>query len=258
MTLTFNAATHRYRMDKRHVSGVTTILGKALPKPALPRWAAKQVAQYVADHEADVAALRAMSPAKLAAALAQTPWDKRDEAGVRGTEVHALAEQIVHGHAVDVSERLAPYVDDFARFLDEWNVQPTVTEKSVGNRALWYAGRPDFVGTVGGVFDGAMTLLDWKTSKGVYAETALQTAAYARAEFWVEDDDPDTEHPMPQVERIGVVHLTPEGTRVYDLGDPDKAFRLFRHAKYLADTMPSLEDLVKVPAPEPTTLETAS
>jgi hypothetical protein len=56
----------------------------------------------------------------------------------------------------------------------------------------------------------------------------LQTAAYARAEFWVPDDDPDDEQPLPEVERIGVVHLTPEGTRVYDLGDPDKPSRPFR------------------------------
>lgn len=258
MSLTFNAATHRYRLDKKHVSGVTTILNKALPKPALPRWAAKEVARYVAEHEEDVATLRAMGGGKLAAALAQAPWDKRDEAGVRGTEIHALAELIVHGEAVEVPERLAPYVDDFVRFLDAWAVEPVITEKSVGNRALWYAGRPDFVGRVGGCFDGAMTLLDWKSAKGVYGETALQTAAYARAEFWVPDDDPDDEQPMPEVERIGVVHVTPEGTKVYDLGDPDDAFKLFRHVKYVADRLPDLDDLVKVAAVEPTPLESVA
>lgn len=258
MSLTFNAATHRYRMDKKHVSGVTTILGKALPKPALPRWAAKQVAQYVADHEEDVATLRAMSPAKLAAALSQTPWDTRDEAGVRGTEIHALAQRIVHGEAVEVPERLTTYVDDFVRFLDTWSADPILTEKSVGNRRLWYAGRPDFIGRVGGCFGGAVTLLDWKSSKGVYGETALQTGAYARAEFWVPDDDPDDEQPLPEVERIGVVHLTPEGTRVFDLGDPDHAFKTFQHIKFIADRLPFYDDLVKVPAVEPTQLEIAS
>lgn len=255
MSLTFNADTHRYRMDRKHVSGVTTILNKALPKPALPRWAAKEVANYVAEHEDEVASLRAMSPKKLVAALAQTPWDKRDEAGVRGTEIHALAERIVHGESVDVPERLSPYVDDFVRFLDAWSVEPILTEKSVGNRALWYAGRPDFIGRVGGCFGGAVTLLDWKSAKGVYGETAFQTGAYARAEFWVPDDDPDGEQPLPEVERIGVVHVTPEGTRVYDLGDPDKAFKTFRHIKYVADLLPSFDDLVKVAAPEPTPLE---
>lgn len=258
MSLTFNEATHRYRMDKKHVSGVTTILGKAVPKPALPRWAAKTVAEYVADNEDNIRALRQMGASKLKAALAQTPWEQRDEAGVRGTEIHTLAERIVHGDAVEVPERLAPYVDDYVRFLDAWSVEPIITEKSVGNRALWYAGRPDFIGRVGGCFGGAVTLLDWKSSKGVYGETALQTGAYARAEFWVPDDDPDDEQPLPQVERIGVVHLTPEGTRVYDLGDPDHAFKTFRHLKFIADRLPFYDDLVKVAAPDPNPMETVA
>lgn len=251
MSLTFNKDTHRYRLDKRHVSGVTTILGKAIPKDALKFWAARTVAEYVAEHEDDVATLREMGGQKLVQVLKQVPFDKRDDAGKQGTDIHEVAEELVWGRDVEVPERLTPYVDDFVRFLDDWSVDPILTEKSVGNRALWYAGRPDFIGRVGGIFGGAVTLLDWKSSKGVYAETALQTAAYARAEFWVEDDDPDTEKAMPEVERIGVVHLTPDGTRVYDLGDPDAAFKLFRHARHLAENLPKLDDLVKVPAPEP-------
>lgn len=255
MSLTFNAKTHRYRMDKKHVSGVTTILGKAIPKDALKFWAARTVAEYVAENEESVATLRAMGGQKLVHVLKQVPFDKRDDAGQRGTDIHEIAEGIVWGREVDVPEGLADLSADFARFLDTWSVEPILTEKSVGNRALWYAGRPDFIGRVGGIFGGAITCLDWKSSKGVYAETALQTAAYARAEFWVPDEDPDDEQPLPEVERLGVVHLTPEGVRVFDLGDPDTHFKLFRHIKYVADRLPALDDLVKVPAPEPTTLE---
>lgn len=258
MSLTFNAVTHRYRMDRKHVSGVTTILGKAIPKDGLKFWAANEVAQYVADKPDEIATLREMGGTKLYNVLKRVPFDKRDDAGKRGTDIHEVAEQIVHGEAVDVPESLMPYVDDFARFLDTWQVEPILTEKSVGHRGLWYAGRPDFIGRVGGIFGGQVTCLDWKSSKGVYAETALQTAAYARAEFWVPDDDPDDERPLPEVERLGVVHLTPEGTKVYDLGDPDEHFKLFRHVKYVADRLPALDDLVKVPAPEPTPLESVA
>jgi hypothetical protein len=56
---------------------------------------------------------------------------------------------------------------------------------------------------------------------------------------------------MPEVERIGVVHVTPEGTKVYDLGDPDEAFKLFKHVKYVCDSLPRLDDLVKVAALDP-------
>jgi hypothetical protein len=234
---------------------VTTILGKAIPKDALKFWAARTVAEYVAQHEDEVATLREMGGTKLVHVLKQIPFDKRDDAATRGTDIHEIAEDLVWGREVEVREDLTDLAADFARFLDEWQVEPILTEKSVGNRALWYAGRPDFIGRVGGVFGGQVTLLDWKSSKGVYGETALQTAAYARAEFWVPDEDPDDEQPLPEVERIGVVHLTPEGTRVYDLGDPDAAFKLFRHVRYVADNLPKLDDLVKVPAPEPVSLE---
>ena len=252
MSLTFNEATHRYRLDKTHVSGVTTIIGKGVPKPALTRWSAKTVAEYVADNETAVAGLREMGRAPMVAALSQTPWQKRDDAGVRGTEVHAIAEEIVNGREVDVPERLMAYVDDYVRFLDQWSVEPIVTEISVANRTQWYAGRPDFIGRIGGIFGGAITCLDWKTSKGVYGETALQTAAYARAEFYVASNDDQTELPLPQVERLGVVHITPEGTRVYDLGDPETHFKTFAHIKFVADRLAALDDLTKVAAPEPT------
>jgi hypothetical protein len=93
VSLTFNAETHRYRMDKKHVSGVTTILGKAHPE-GRPQvlGGPKDRRQYVAEHEDDVAALRAMGGQKLAAVLKQVPWDKRDDAG-RGTDIHEVAER---------------------------------------------------------------------------------------------------------------------------------------------------------------------
>jgi hypothetical protein len=252
MSLTFNEASHRYRLDSKHVTGVTTILGKGVPKPALTRWSAKVVAEYVADNEDAVAGLRAMGRGPMVGALSQTPWQKRDDAGVRGTEVHAIAEEIVNGREVDVPERLMAYVDDYVRFLDTWHVEPIVTEVSVANREQWYAGRPDFIGRIGGIFGGQVTCLDWKTSKGVYGETALQTAAYSRAEFYVASNEDQTEHPLPDVERLGVVHITPEGTQVYDLGDPDEHYKTFKHIKFIADRLTALNDLTKVAAPEPT------
>lgn len=258
MSLTFNAETHRYRLDKRHVSGVTTILGKALPKPALPRWAAGEVAEYVASNPDEIDKLREMGGGKLKSVLKQVPWDKRDKAATRGTDIHAIAEELVWGREVEVPNDLADAADDFSRFLDAWSVEPIFTEQSVANRAVWYAGRPDFVGRVGGCFGGQVTLLDWKSGKGVYPEMALQLGAYARAEFYVADNDPDTEHPMPEVERIGLVHVTPEGVRVFDAGDPDQAFKLFRHAAYVAAKFPAYEDVLRVPAADPETVAVAS
>ena len=218
MTLKFNERAHRYWLDGKPAPGVTTLISKGLPKPALPYWSAKSVAEYVVDNPDGIDALRAMGRDSAVAALKQIPWTKRDEAAVRGTDVHALAERIIHGEAVEVP---------------------------VGNRASWYAGTPDAVVRMG----GAVWLLDWKTSSGVYGETALQTAAYARAEFYA--PTPDDEIPMPHIDRIGVVHITADGSQLYPLGDIDAAFGVFRHVAYVANKTDWIKGLIGEPMEAP-------
>ena len=50
MSLKFSTGNHSYHLDKKACPGVTSLLGKGLPKPAIPYWAAKCVAEYVADY----------------------------------------------------------------------------------------------------------------------------------------------------------------------------------------------------------------
>lgn len=240
MTLKFSEKNHQYRMDGKHVSGVTTLLGKGLPKEALPYWAAKTVAEYVAANEDAVRVLREMGEGPMVNALKGIPWQKRDEAAVRGTDVHALAEQIVHGTAVDVPEHLMAHVQGYVNWLDTFNVVPILTERSVGNRQHWYAGRFDLIGTIG----DTVWMLDVKTSKGVYGSIALQTHAYANAEFYVNDDDPDTEHPMPEVERHGVIHVTEAGTELRPLDSSDKPWRIFQHVAYVAKNRDAIDSFI--------------
>ncbi|MBQ1167113.1 hypothetical protein KBZ21_54860, partial [Streptomyces sp. A73] len=45
---------HYYKLDGRRVTGVTTLINGGLPKPTLIDWAAREVAEYVADNWADV------------------------------------------------------------------------------------------------------------------------------------------------------------------------------------------------------------
>lgn len=247
MSLKFNDRVHRYWLDGKPVPGVTTLIGKGLPKPALPYWSAKSVAEYVMDNPEGVEALRSMGRDPAVAALKQIPWQKRDEAAVRGTDVHALAEQIIHGQAVEVPEHLAGHVEGYARWLDAFAAEPIVTEVPVANRANWYAGKPDAVVRMA----GEVWLLDWKTSSGVYGETALQTAAYARAEFYA--PTPDDEIPMPHIDRIGVVHITADGSQLYPLGDIDAAFGVFRHVAYVANKTDWIKGLIGEPMDAPGT-----
>lgn len=245
MSLKFNDRAHKYWLDGKPVPGVTTLLGKGLPKPAIPYWAAKCVAEYVVDNADGVDSLRTMGRESAIAALKQVPWTKRDEAAVRGTDVHALAEQIVHGAEVDVPEHLVGHVEGYARFVDAFGLEPIVTEVPLANRAHWYAGKPDAIVRMG----GEIWLLDWKTSSGVYGETALQTAAYARADFYA--PTPDDEIPMPHIDRIGVVHVTADGSQLYPLGDIDAAFKVFTHVAWVASKTEWIKGLIGEPMPEP-------
>ena len=131
MSLTFNEASHRYKLDGKPVTGATTIIGAGIPKPGLMYWSANQAAEAAADW---AASFKTLPPSEAAWNLAsidrdslyeewrKAPWKKRDEAAVRGTAVHALAERVVHGEDVDVPDEYLPYVNGYIEFLDEWDV----------------------------------------------------------------------------------------------------------------------------------------
>lgn len=257
MTLKFSEKAHRYWLDGKPVRGVTTLIGDGLPKKAIPYWAARTVAEWVADNEDGVAGLRDMGRGPMVDALKNVPWQKRDDAGVRGTDVHTLGEQVIRGEEVEVPDHLVDMVEGYVRFLDAFGVEPLLTETSVGHRAHWWAGRFDSVVTLTrGKWKGAVVLLDTKTANsGIWGETTLQTAAYASAEFYVLDGAPDAELPMPQIERTAAVHVTPSGSFLHPLcASPTaikKAYGIFRHVAYVANQAKWIQESVGEPMQEP-------
>lgn len=248
MSLKYSDASHRYWLDGKPVRGVTSLIDGGLPKPALIKWAPKFVAQVVEEWRTghwdesrdqlhkDLA--DAIREDRFPEWLARTPDKYKEAKGATGTEVHHLGERAAHGEDVDVPDRLLPYVNGYIEWLDSWGVEPIITEQSVGNRTHWYAGRIDMIAKIARLGDEIVGV-DLKTSNHVYSSTALQVAAYCRAEFTVTDDRPEKELCLPPVDRTIVVHITPEGTRHYDLGkDPaeiDEAFADFLRVKAVAD-----------------------
>lgn len=237
MTLKFNEKAHAYWLDGKRVPGVTSLIGKGLPKPALPYWAAKSVAEYVVDNPEKIGDLVAMGRGPAVAALKGIPWEARDQAAIRGTDVHDLAEKLAHGQPVDVPAHLVAHVEGYAHWLDVFQIEALHTELPVASRKWGYAGKFDLICRIGaGPWSGRCALLDNKTSKGVYGETGLQTAAYASAEFMA--PTPDDEIPLPSIECTGVVHVTEAGTEFYPLADsPEQIaqhFRIFTHIAYVA------------------------
>lgn len=218
---------HKYLLDGKPVPGVTTLLNKGLPKPALAPWAALSAAEYVADN---LEVLNALPDREsVIATVKQSPWTTRDRAGARGTDVHRIAEELIHGREVAVPEHLAGYVDGYVKWLDKWQPKPVLTEFAVASRHWWYAGTADAIYELP---NGERVLADWKTSKAVYGETACQTAAYQHAEFYLADDG--SEQPVPEVDSLAVVHITPTGADLYRIADPEAAWKDALHIFWVA------------------------
>lgn len=230
--LKFYPASHRYKLDGEWVPGVTTILGNAIPKPALPKWSAKSVAEYVARNREAVEQFYAMGEGPMVAALKEVPWAERDAAGNRGTEVHDIAERYVMGHEVEVPDEIAGHVEACAAFIEDWNIKPVLVEAVVGSREHKYAGKLDLVADSA---NAPRAVYDWKTARsGIYFETAYQCNAYAFAEFHGENGD---ESPMADlgIEAAFGVHLRADGYDVYPLEYGPGVFAEFVHLRQAAD-----------------------
>lgn len=256
MSLKFSPGNHRYWLDKKPVTSVTAAIKGGIPNKALMYWSARTVAEYVARNPSDVEQLRNLGEAPMIAALKEIPWQKRDEAALKGTDIHAVADRIVNGEQVDVPADYAGHVQHYADFLDTFGVVPVLTERSCANRKHWYAGRFDLIADIG----QERWMLDVKTGSGVYSDAALQIDAYRNAEFYVDEDDPDTEHPMPEgITRIGVLHVTADGTSLYPMRSDGEPYTDFLHALFLTKRAKQRDDTYRLdPITDPTELETAA
>lgn len=234
---------HGYKLDGRPVKGVTTLLNAGLPKPALVRWAAKTVAEWVADNPDDLDMLRRNGRGPTIDFLKAVPWQARDEAAARGTEVHALGERVIRGEEVEVPEHIADHVDGYVRWLDATSAEALLTERPCASRRWWYAGTFDVVLRL----NGRTLLADLKTARGVYGDNALQLAAYANAEFYLDDDG--AEQPMPQVDGLAVLHVTDAGTEMYEVADPDAAWKDFLHVAWVAKAGDRIKQQITEPTP---------
>jgi hypothetical protein len=231
---------HWYKIDGKKADGVTTLIGKGMPKPALPYWSAKSVAEHVADNLDTVAGMRDMGRDSIIAALKGVPWSQRDAAAKRGTEVHSLAEQLIHGAEVEVPDELAGHVESYVKFLDEWQPRPVLVEKTVAHRQWRYSGTFD---SVLDLPDGRRVIADIKTSRsGIFAETALQLAAYRYAQVYLDDDG--AEKPMEDLKITGGlgIWIRADGYDVLPVECGEREFKDFLHVAWVARTADRFKD----------------
>lgn len=224
-----------YTINGQSLWSVTTILSNGLPKPAIAGWQARTIAEYAtANHRTIAAMLGAVrlrksddgqtfivsDPDAVAGVvdwLKGAPWRESERKMNIGSAVHAEAEAVQLGTPrPEPLPTIAPFVESFRHFLDDFGPAIEMTEATVFSVAESYAGTLDAIMTIG----GRRVLVDFKTGKAIYPDVALQLAAYAHAESVLLDDG--TTVPMLPVDGAAALHL-----REYDPALPsDRGYSL--------------------------------
>lgn len=104
-----------------------------------------------------------------------------EEAADIGTLAHAWIEAHLHQREIDLEALPKPAqvsVNAFLAWEKAHHLQVIKTEQTFYNCCLHYAGTADCVAEI----DGELTLLDWKTSSGIWMEYPIQVWGYALAD----------------------------------------------------------------------------
>ena len=215
----------RWYVDPRDGSknvGVTSVL-RMQAKPFLQYWAAKVVAEEAVDSIGAVMNLITAGNRDAAVdMLKRAPGRSSGAAADTGTAVHGIVERINRGEDPGlIHPDHRPWIDQYERFLDEW--QPTFLEVE----ATCWSEDPAYAGTMDGIalIDGETLLFDLKTGRGVYEEVSLQLSAYAAASYILEPDG--SQRPIPELDGACVLHLRPDSADLIPIRIGPDIFEVF-------------------------------
>lgn len=198
---------------------ITNVQG-TLSKDALPRWAAKMVAETAYRMRN---ALSEMGESEAVDMLKQSPWNSSQRAAGRGTDIHAYLEARITGVEPEMlSDEASQYVAAAEAWLDVWQPEPMLTETTVFG--IGYAGTGDLWARI----EGDDAIIDFKTGKALYPDSALQIAALWGASEAMVDGELRL---APPVDR-GCLVLIGQGGKheTRDVPDLQGAFEAFESA----------------------------
>lgn len=155
-----------YRLaDGTKVRGVTTVLGRFKESGGLLQWAFQ-----------------------VGKSGAPSLYAPRDEAADVGSLAHDCIEADLHGRErpaipPDKAERVASALAAYREWFDGARMTIVATEVPLVSEQYRFGGTIDAIARDG---KGRLCLLDWKTSNAVYADYAIQLAAYRQ--LWNENN----------------------------------------------------------------------
>jgi hypothetical protein len=218
---TFSAKGSRFYVHpdtNESVPGVTSILGQ-LPKPFLQFWAAKVVAEYAVDNVESWRFLDAKAAVDL---LKGAPRRYTSGRADIGSEAHDAFEAIGNGDDPGpIRIEVQPFVDQFNKFLDDFQPEFIGQELTVWSDQHRYAGSTDAFLRI----QGEPVVVDWKTTKSIYPEVGLQLAAYRFADHVI--DQYGTTSPIPALNGGAVLHVREDGYDLVPLRCDEQVFEIF-------------------------------
>jgi len=209
---------HYRATDGELVPSVTNVIGTLSKGDVLSRWSAKMVAEAAWNmrHSLD-----AMGQEEAVTVLKQSPWRKSKRASDRGTDIHAYLEALLNRWE---PEELSSDAEPYRKAADDWfdyigaSLEEVQTEVTLFHPG--YAGTTDLIAKR----DGRWFIADFKTSKAIYDEAALQLSALSACSTLADGS------PVPwqgeDVELI-VVRIGEDGWEEKVVADRDQSLRAF-------------------------------
>jgi hypothetical protein len=218
---------HGYYYEGKRVPGVTTIIGKSLPKH-LEYWSAELVAIHAHEHPEHFPSVPLSGLRSAARAIFESA---RNDAAERGKQIHALAEAVNRGEAVSVPPEHDGALLTYERWFSDFAVATMYAEAAIFSATYRYAGTIDLMAIIDG---GPLVLIDLKTgNSGVWPETCLQLAAYRNAE-WIQPRPGAPLEPMPRVDLCAALWLQADRYEFIPLEAGAREFAVFLHAMEIA------------------------
>lgn len=173
--LRYDHAKHAYSLDDgRLLQGVTSVLDGTSSKSGLIQWAANCAVDFIKEYGIEKAE------------EARTAWTKkRDSAGQKGTDVHALVEEYILECIANGGKPIFATKHEEVKPFMEWAVANDVTflasEQQLYSAKHMFAGTADFIC----ILNGKLTIGDLKVKAKIWGtDPYTQCGAYSL--MWTE------------------------------------------------------------------------
>lgn len=209
---------YRNNQTKVEVPGVSAIVDM-MPKGGLTPWAARLAAEYAVGNREEIDSLLSEKDGQKKAIDRIRGASSRyvETAAKEGTAVHHYAELVAKAVQENTKPKadkmpigIMPYLKNYVRFLNEFEVEPVMLETVIWNEEIGYAGRIDMACRLRAISND-LVIVDTKSgASGVWESVSLQQTGYVYAESWW-DEEKDILVPMPEITAAYALWLRPEG-----------------------------------------------